>query len=69
MHALGKGCFDLLVGFRGRNYVIEVKNPHVPVSRRRLTPDEQEWSDAWQGQKAVAQTEDEALQIIGAIKE
>jgi hypothetical protein len=68
MHEIGKGCFDLLVGFRSQNFVIEVKNPHVPVSKRRLTPDEQEWSDAWQGQKAIALTEDDALRIIGAIK-
>lgn len=68
LHTIGKGCFDLLVGFRNQNFVIEVKNPRQPVSKRRLTPDEQEWSDAWQGQKAVAMTEDEALKIIGAIQ-
>jgi hypothetical protein len=33
--------FDLLVGFRGRLYIGEVKDPNQPPSRRALTPNEQ----------------------------
>ena len=33
--------FDLLLGFRGRLYAIEVKDPAQPPSKRRLTVNEQ----------------------------
>lgn len=69
LHTLGKGCFDLLVGFRQRNFVIEIKNPAQPPSKRRLTPDEQVWAEGWQGQKAVISTIDEALMLIGAVRD
>lgn len=35
--AVGKGCPDLLVGFRGRWMLIEVKNGKKSPSRRDLT--------------------------------
>lgn len=63
LHQVGRGCPDLLVGFRGANYLLEVKPPGSP-SRRRLTPDEAPWHSAWRGQVAVVQTIEEALAII-----
>jgi hypothetical protein len=65
LHTIGRGCPDLLVGFRGVNFVLEVKNPTQKPSDRRLTPDELAWHEAWGGQKAVVETEAEALKIIG----
>ena len=67
LHTVGRGCPDLLVGFRGLNFVLEIKNPSVRPSDRRLTPDELAWHESWRGQKAVIETADEALQAIGAI--
>ena len=66
LHTIGKGCPDLLVGFRGLNFVLEVKNPAQKPSDRRLTPDEERWHLTWSGQKAVVETIDEALAAIGA---
>lgn len=63
---LGKGAPDLLVGFRGLTFVMEVKDPAKPASRRRLTPDELVWHAEWAGQVAVVQTLDDALRVIGA---
>lgn len=62
---LGKGVPDLLVGFRGQNWLMEVKDWQQPPSRRRLTPDEKKWHDSWTGQKCVVETASEAFQIIG----
>ena len=46
---VGDGCPDLLVGFGGVTYLIEVKDGSKPPSARALTPDEAEWHDTWQG--------------------
>ena len=66
LHAVGKGCPDLAVGFRGVNYLIECKDGEKSPSRRVLTPDQVEFHTTWRGQIAVANSVKEALQIIGA---
>lgn len=66
--SLGGGVPDLLVGFRGACYVLEVKDPAKPPSKRKLTPDELAWRAGWAGQYAVVTTEDEALQAVGAVE-
>lgn len=63
---IGNGCPDLLVGFRGTNYVIEVKDGSKCPSKRILTPDEEIWSIKWDGSYYVAHSVDDALKIIGA---
>lgn len=65
LHTIGKGCPDLLIGFRGVNYLAEVKNPKNPPSKRKLTPDEIEWFNLWKGQKQVVETVEDALNMIG----
>lgn len=65
LHAVGGGVPDLLVGWRGRNVLIEIKDGSKPPSRRRLTPDQEEWHASWRGQVAVAENIEQALEIIG----
>lgn len=67
IHMVGSGTPDLLVGYRGLNFVLEVKDGSKPPSARRLTPDEREWHDAWRGQVWIVETEDEALRAVGAV--
>jgi hypothetical protein len=55
---------DLLVGFRGINYLIEVKMP-----KKKLKRGQHDWFWAWRGQCAIAWSVDDALRIIGAIGE
>lgn len=69
LHEVGHGCPDLLVGFRGVNYLIEVKDGSKPPSKRRLTADETDWHDKWQGQVEIAESVEDALRIIGAVDE
>lgn len=59
---VGKGCPDLIVGYRGNNYLIEVK-----MNRGKATLAQLEWHGAWRGQVAVVRSVDEALRLIGAI--
>lgn len=69
IHQLGRGIPDLLVGFRGINYLMEVKDGSKPPSERRLTDDEAKWHDTWRGQVDVVESIDDALRLIGAIQE
>jgi hypothetical protein len=66
LHAVGGGVPDLLVGFRGQTYLIEVKDGRKPPSERRLTPDQVKWHGEWRGQVAVAEWPEDALSTIGA---
>lgn len=64
LHQLGKGCPDILVGVRGVNILMEIKDPTKKPSQRRLTPDELEFHSAWRGQKAVIETAEEAVRLV-----
>ena len=61
--AVGKGCPDLLVGYRGQNYVIEVKTP-----KGTSTPAQVAWHAEWRGDVRIVRSVDDALKIIGAIQ-
>ena len=68
LSAVGKGCPDLLVGYKGRTYLLECKDGRVAKSHRKLTPDQVVWHESWQGEKAhIVLTELDALRTIGAI--
>lgn len=66
-HQLGAGFPDIVIGFRGVNYLIEIKDGSKPPSAQKLTPAEKEFHTGWQGQIDVANDLDEVLRIIGAI--
>jgi hypothetical protein len=59
LHELGKGCPDLLVGFRGFNLLLEVKN--IEGGGDKLTDAEAEFHAGWRGQVQVVRSIDEAL--------
>ena len=66
--AVGVGCPDILVGFRGETFLIEVKNPEAPPSDRVLTDAQKKFHRLWRGRPiAVVETPDEALRVIGAL--
>jgi hypothetical protein len=67
LHTVGQGCPDIAVGFRGVTYLIEIKDGEQPPSKRKLTPDEQKWHEAWRGHVGIAETVDDALRLIGAL--
>ena len=59
---MGQGAPDLVVGFNGANYLLEVK-----VLGGTLTKDEAHWHATWRGDVIVVHSADEALMVIGAI--
>ena len=64
LHRVGAGVPDLLVGFRGVTYLLEVKEPKGGV----LTPQQLEFGLAWRGRPvSIVKSVDEALRAIGAV--
>ncbi len=61
---VGGGCPDIIVGYHGRNILMEIKDGSKVPSQRRLTRDEIEWHVAWNGQVAVVESVDEAIAVL-----
>lgn len=60
-----KNCFDILVGYKGVNYIMEIKDGSLPPSKRRLTLGEQKFRDSWNGgEYHVVNSLDEAINIL-----
>jgi hypothetical protein len=60
-----KNCFDILVGYKGVNYIVEIKDGDKPISQRKLTKGEQKFCDEWQGGKYyVIESIEQALKMI-----
>ena len=65
--ALGNGVPDILVGYGGRNYLIEIKDGDKAPSKRALTEDESDWHNRWRGQATVCCTVQDVLRMVGIV--
>jgi hypothetical protein len=59
---VGRGFPDLVVGFRGRTWLMEVK-----MHKGVLTPEQVIWHAEWTGQVAIVRTSADALAVIGVL--
>jgi hypothetical protein len=57
---VGHGCPDLLLGYGGHNYLVELK-----CGKNELTPFEKRFFDEWRGQADIAHNLDEILNYLG----
>ncbi len=64
LHMVGQGCPDLLVGYRGNNWLFEIKDGSKPASKRRLTPKELTWFGMWNGAAVVVKSAEEAITYL-----
>lgn len=64
LHRVGQGVPDLLVGFRGLNYLLEVKRP----KGGKTTPQQDKFHTEWNGNSQIVTSIDQSLKAIGAIK-
>jgi len=62
--SLGKGFPDLVIGYKGKNYLIELKDGAKTKSQKKLTTDEQDFFDSWKGQISKCENIDEILKLI-----
>lgn len=62
-----EGRFDLLVWYRGRTLLLEVKDGTKSPSQRALTPAEQAFHDRWPGDNLhIVENIDDALALLKA---
>ena len=64
LHAVGAGCPDLLVGYKGFNILLEIKDGTNVPSKQKLTPDQVIWHRDWRGQVEVVNSEDTAILAV-----
>jgi hypothetical protein len=62
--SVGRGCPDLLVGYRGHNYLLEVKSG----ASRHTDEAQARFRESWRGQQAVVGGVAEALYCVGLIE-
>ena len=65
---IGDGFPDLLCCVRGRLVLVEVKDGSKPPSKRRLTPDQEDFHRTWAHSPLfVVETPEQALRAVGAM--
>ena len=62
LHEVGGGCPDILIGYKGVNYLAEIK-----TAKGKLNAKQVRWHRYWQGQKIILRSEADALQLIGVL--
>lgn len=63
-HTVGKGFPDIVMGYRGFNYLIEIKDGSKPPSQRKLTKDETRFHQGWAGDIRIVSCIDDILKIL-----
>lgn len=63
-HTVGNGFPDAAVGFRGRTYLIEIKDPEKFKSQRKLTPEEISFHNAWTGHVRIIEKLDDIIEML-----
>lgn len=59
------GALDGIIGWRGIDQRVEIKNPDQTPAKRRLTDAEKETFDTWKGRRPVViETQADVLQLI-----
>lgn len=69
LHKVGFGCPDILVGFNGKNALVEIKDGNNPPSQQKLTALEEQFFLSWSGQVSLIKNAEEALGLIQAMRE
>ena len=69
LSACGGGVPDLLIGYSGKNYLAEVKNPLQSKRDQRLTPAQNKYHLEWRGQVSIIRYTAELLEIINYMEE
>jgi hypothetical protein len=62
---VGNGCPDLLVGFQGINYLMEIKDGNKVPSAQELTPYQVKWHIEWCGKVHIVRSVEDAFGVLG----
>ena len=70
MSHVGRGFPDLIVGFRSKTILMEIKNPKTSYGKRGLNKNQIKWKEQWTGDTyCVVDSIEAALRMIGVINE
>ena len=58
-----KNCCDIIISKNGRTVAIEIKDGKKPKSQRKLTEGELAFKNSWQGEYAIIESVDEAIEL------
>jgi hypothetical protein len=62
--------FDLLVGFRHQNFLLEIKNPNNTYGKKGFNKNQQQFKENWNGGTlCLVDSVEAALRAINVIKE
>lgn len=64
-HTIGKGFPDIVVGFKNKNYLIEIKDGDKFKSQKKLTAAEVKFHFDWHGQVSICESVTDILKVIG----
>ncbi len=62
--SLGNGFVDIVVGYRGFNFLFEIKDKEKPLSKKRLTENEKRFFETWRGQCNKIESVEDAILIM-----
>jgi hypothetical protein len=60
LHMVGHGCPDILVGYNGVNYLMEIKSSE----KATFTEDEYQWRAEWYGNVFIVTSPEQAIEIV-----
>lgn len=67
-HNHGHGMPDLIVGFRGKNHLVEIKNPANAYGRKGLNENQKQFAENWRGDKVhILRTIDDAIAFMSIL--
>ena len=64
----GEGFPDLVVGYRGKTLLVEVKDGTLPPSARKLTGPQEKFHSNWRGHVCVVKNVEEAAALLMEVK-
>lgn len=64
LHQVGEGCPDIVVGYRGFNALVEIKDGSKPASAQVLTDDEEKFFEEWRGSCHVVKDFDGVVALL-----
>jgi Holliday junction resolvase len=67
-HGAGAGFPDCVVGYRGQNLLVEIKDGSKIPSKQKLTGPQVEFHENWRGQICVVKSTEEVADIIRALR-
>lgn len=65
-HMVAGGFPDIVVGYRGANFLLEIKDGSKPPSGQSLTSSQIDFHRDWRGSVVTVNSVDAALAVIGA---